>query len=157
MANPGQKIRVAIGADHRGYRLKEVVKEYLISRGTEVTDLGTDHEVPPSDYPDIAFSVCRAVAEQRADFGILACLTGLGMCIAANKVKGIRAAIAHDTTLAEMARKHNNANVLCLQAGFTEPKLACEIARVFLHTEFEGGRHIRRINKILEYEGSRRA
>ncbi len=105
-----------------------------------------------ADYPDFAFRVAQAVSEGRAERGILVCGTGIGMCIAANKVKGVRAAPCHDSVTVEMSRRHNDANVLCLSADLLGEELIGRIVRLWLETEFEGGRHARRVQKITQYE-----
>jgi len=144
-------LRVAIGSDHRGYQAKEKVKAMLISKGYEVQDTGTDN--PAScDYPDFAYPTCKEVTSGEADMGILFCGTGIGMSITANKVRGIRAACCHDELTAEMARRHNNANVLCLPADLVGEELTRRIVEVWLNAAFEGGRHERRVQKIAEYE-----
>jgi ribose 5-phosphate isomerase B len=144
-------LKVAIGSDHRGYAAKEKIKAMLTSKGYEVMDLGTDS--PAScDYPDMAYPTCKVVTSGKADLGILLCGTGIGMSISANKVRGIRAACCHDELTAEMARRHNNANVLCLPADLIGEELTRRIVEVWLTTSFEGGRHERRVKRITEYE-----
>ncbi len=147
-------MKIAIGSDHRGFRLKEHLKTFLSSRGFEVLDFGT-HSEESFDYPDAAIPVGEAVTSGRADFGILICMTGIGMSIAANKVKGVRAALVTAVEFAELSRKHNNANVICLQGGYVDFKDAEEFVLRFLTTDFEGGRHLRRIKKIEAYENSK--
>jgi ribose 5-phosphate isomerase B len=142
---------IAIGADHRGYSLKERIKHYLKEQGHQLVDLGTD-SVDPVDYPDYGIAVAEKVASGEVDRGIIICGSGIGMSIAANKVVGIRAALCRDIKDAEMSRKHNNANVLALSADIEgEPGLE-ELIHVWLTTSFEGGRHRRRIDKIGRYE-----
>lgn len=140
-------MRVALGADHRGFGLKEELKHWLAARGHEVIDFG-----PASagrvDYPDYAFKVAEAVVRHRADRGILMCSTGIGMSIAANKVRGVRAALVDSVRLARLSRQHNDANVLCLGADFVSAALARRIVGVWLKTEFAGGRHARRVRKL---------
>jgi ribose 5-phosphate isomerase B len=144
-------LRVAIGSDHRGFAAKEKIKSMLASKGYEVIDMGTDS--PAScDYPDTAYPTCKTVTSGKADIGILLCGTGIGMSISANKVHGIRAACCHDELTAEMARRHNNANILCLPADLIGEELTRRIVDVWLNTAFEGGRHERRIKRIAEYE-----
>jgi RpiB/LacA/LacB family sugar-phosphate isomerase len=143
---------VALGADHRGYRLKETIKRHLLSLGHEVLDEGTGAESPSVDYPDLAFAVAGRVARAEADRGILLCMTGVGMCIAANKVRGIRAARVTDVQTTLLSRQHNDANVLCLAGGFTDEETARAVVDAFLTTDYEGGRHERRIEKISERE-----
>ncbi len=144
-------MRIAIGCDHRGLKLKQAVMKLLADGGHSYQDFGcyTDESV---DYPDIALKVAKVVANGDFDRGILICSTGIGMCIAANKVKGIRAALAYDTFAAERACQHNNANILCL--GADRAKEVPEIVNTFLTCKFEGGRHQRRIDKIKDIEGS---
>jgi ribose 5-phosphate isomerase B len=143
-------MRIAVGTDHRGLKQKEFVKKVLVEGGHTVDDLGSYTE-ESVDYPDIAQKVGNVVADGKYDAGILICDTGIGMCIAANKVKGIRAALCYDTFCAERSRQHNNANVLCL-SGREDEKTAREIISIFLTTKFEGGRHQRRVDKIMAME-----
>jgi len=144
-------MRVALGADHAGFQLKEAVKRYLASRGVSCEDFGTSSEAPV-DYPDFAARVAQAVAAGRFDRGILVCGTGIGMAMAANKIAGIRAAPVHDLESARLGREHNNLNILTLAGRMTPADRACEIVRVFLDTPFAGDRHQRRINKIAALE-----
>src|SRR3990170_2626894 len=144
-------MRIAVGCDHRGLKLKKKVMEYLQQAGHTYEDFGT-FDTAPVDYPDIAARVARAVASGKFDRGVLVCGTGIGMCVVANKVRGIRAALALDTFLARRAREHVNANILSLSAEETPDEKAKEIVQAFLTTEFEGGRHLRRIEKIGEIE-----
>jgi len=140
-------MRIAVGADHAGFALKERVREYLESKGFEVEDLGPA-TLQPVDYPDYAEKVAASVAAKKADFGVLMCGTGLGVAIAANKVPGIRAATCNDTLSAYFARAHNDANVLTMGGRLTDEATARKIVDVWLSTEFEGGRHARRVEKI---------
>lgn len=143
---------VAIGSDHAGYPLKEAIKAYLEQQGVAVVDCGTDSEVS-CDYAVYAKRTCGAVLSGKADRGILCCGTGVGISIAANKMKGIRAASCSDYFSAKFTRLHNDANVLCLGARVVGVGLACELVAVFLNTPFEGGeRHVRRIGQITEIE-----
>jgi len=144
-------MRVAIGSDHAGFALKEEVKEYLVCAGVEVGDMGTVSR-DSVDYPDYAEKVAIAVRDGNADLGILMCGTGIGVCIAANKVHGIRAAPAWNPEIARLSRLHNDANVLCLPGRYMDPTLAIEIVKVWLATPFEGGRHQRRVDKISALE-----
>jgi len=144
-------MRVAIGSDHAGFALKEEVKEYLVRAGVEVGDMGTVSR-DSVDYPDYAEKVAIEVRGGKADLGILMCGTGIGVCIAANKVHGIRAAPAWDPEIARLSRLHNDANVLCLPGRYMDPTLAIEIVKVWLATPFEGGRHQRRVDKISALE-----
>lgn len=140
-------MKVALGADHRGFGLKEDLKRWLAAYGHEVIDLGPAN-ADRVDYPDYAFKVADAVARHRADRGILICSTGIGMSIAANKVRGVRAALADSVRLARLSREHNDANVLCLGADFLSASEARRIVGVWLRTEFAGGRHARRVRKL---------
>jgi ribose 5-phosphate isomerase B len=143
-------VRIAVGCDHRGRDLKRTVINLLTEAKHEYHDFGTNSD-EPVDYPDIAKEVGGAVAGGQYEYGILICGTGIGMSMAANKVRGIRAALCHNTFSASRARQHNNANVLCL-SGEESMELAPEIVNTFLTTEFEGGRHQRRVDKIMEIE-----
>jgi len=144
-------MKIALGADHAGFELKEKLKQHLIRQGVEVSDVGT-HSAESVDYPDYARQVGEAVVEKRADWGILVCGTGIGMAMAANKVAGIRAAAVHSEMEAQLSREHNNANVLTLGARVLDPTAAAVIVDRFLSTAFAGGRHERRVNKIMEIE-----
>jgi ribose 5-phosphate isomerase B len=144
-------MKVAIGADHKGFGLKEKVKEYLRKRGDEVTDFGTDSE-ESCDYPDYGLRVAEGVAGGEFDRGVLVCWTGNGMNISANKVRGVRAALCLNPELASFARKHNDANVLSLASKYLDPAEAIQIVKAFFSSEFEGGRHQRRVGKISDYE-----
>ena len=142
---------IAIGSDHGGYALKEHVKAYLTSKGITCMDVGCDS--PEScDYPIFGKAVGEAVASGKCEKGIVICTTGIGISITANKVKGIRCALCADSLSAEMTRRHNNANVLAMGAGIVGPNLAERIVDTFLTTEFEGGRHERRVNLISAME-----
>lgn len=138
-------IKIAIGADHAGFEYKEMLRTFLSDH--EVTDFGT-HSPDSVDYPDFAHPVADAVESKAATFGILVCGSANGVAITANKHQGIRAAICWQTEIAELARKHNNANILCIPARFISEELAKEITALFLNTEFEGGRHGTRVGKI---------
>ena len=139
--------RIAIGCDHRGFALKKLIIPFLQNVGHSYQDFGC-YNTEPVDYPDIARKVGEAVALGNFDQGILICSTGIGMCIAANKIKGIRAALCHNSFTAQRARQHNDANILCLRGEDIDTKSALEIVKTFLATDFEGGRHARRVNKI---------
>lgn len=149
-------MRIAIGSDHRGYVVKEKLIRVLEQLGHEVEDNGT-HDNRAVDYPDYASAVSRRVADGRADRGILICGTGIGMCIAANKVTGIRAATCHDDLTAEIVRRHNDANVLCLSADMLGGREVDRMVEIWLNTPFDGGRHARRLEKIAELEGANHA
>ena len=142
-------MKIALASDHAGYELKEVIKEYLSKY--EVIDFGT-HSTKSMDYPDTGFKAAEAVARGECERGILICGSGLGMSIVANKVKGIRAALCNSDELARLSRQHNDANILVLQGRFISKKQAGNIIKTWFSTEFDGGRHINRINKIKKYE-----
>lgn len=146
-------MKIAIGADHAGFGLKEELRGYVENLGHAVQDHGTN-STDSVDYPDVAFSVARAVASGEADRGVLICATGIGMAIAANKVPGIRAASCSDAYSARMARAHNDANVLALGARVVGSGLAESLVDSFLDTSFHGGRHQRRVDKIGPTESS---
>jgi ribose 5-phosphate isomerase B len=156
MAQIEHKPRIAVGADHAGYHVKEAVKKYLETSGFPVDDVGTWSE-ESVDYPDYAKKVADRVVAGQDNFGVLACGTGIGMSIAANKIEGIRAALAHDAMTARLARQHNNANVLTLGGRVVTDEQAIEIVKDFLATEFRVGRHQRRIDKIAELDRERDA
>ncbi|MCX8032052.1 MAG: ribose 5-phosphate isomerase B [Thermoleophilia bacterium] len=141
-------MRYAFGCDHAGYALRDVLLEELRAAGHEVLDMGTDQPLP-TDYPDYANKVAQAVSSGQVDRGVLVCGTGVGMAMAANKHPGVRAAAAYDCFTARMSRRHNDANVLCLGARVVGPGLAVEILRTWMSEEFEGGRHVARLAKIL--------
>jgi len=140
-------MKIAMGSDHGGYALKCELAEHLKSLGHEVVDFGC-HSTESCDYPEFGEAAARAVASGECDRGIVICTTGIGISIAANKVAGIRCAHCADTVETELTRRHNDANMLAIGAGFTGPMLAKRMAEVFLTTDFEGGRHARRVNKL---------
>lgn len=142
---------IAIGSDHGGYLLKEEIKKHLKEKGYEFKDFGTD-STASCDYPVYAEKVCRAVQSGECEKGILICGTGIGMSMCANKCKGIRAALCGDHFSAEFTRKHNDANVLCMGARTIGPGVALQLADIFLTTEFEGGRHEKRVSMMMELE-----
>lgn len=144
-------MRIAIGTDHRGFAIRANVIELVKRLGHEAIDMGT-FSADAVDYPDIAAEVAYKVSRGEADRGILVCGTGLGMCIAANKVTGVRAAPCHDDITAEMSRRHNDSNVLCLSADLLGERLIDRMIEIWLNTPFEGGRHARRVEKITELE-----
>ena len=137
-------MKIALGCDHGGYELKEQIKGVLEKLGHEYEDFGC-YSKESCDYPDFGAAAARAVAEGRCDRGLVFCTTGIGISIAANKIHGIRCAHCADPLEAEMTRRHNDANVLALGAGITGPNLAKRMVEIFLSTEFEGGRHARRV------------
>ncbi len=142
---------IVVGSDHGGFHLKETVKNHLLEKGYEVVDCGT-YSTDSCDYPDIAEKATEYILDGRATFGILICGTGIGIGIAANKVKGIRAALCHDVFSAKATRAHNDANILTMGERVVGAGLALEIVDAFLETNFEGGRHERRVKKISALE-----
>lgn len=144
-------MKIAVSSDHRGFLAKEYIKKLLIKSGHEAIDFGCDGAAS-CDYPDLAVPAAESVRAGETDRAIMVCGTGLGMSITANKVKNIRAALCHDELTAQFSRKHNNANVLCLPADLVGEQLIGLIVDRWLETEFEGGRHARRVDKITEYE-----
>jgi ribose 5-phosphate isomerase B len=143
---------IALGADHAGYLLKEKIKKYLSDKKLEYKDYGT-FKLDSCDYPEFGYKVSQAVVTQEANVGILVCGTGIGMCITANKIKGIRAALATDVETAQLSRLHNDANVLCLSGRKLEEDAAMKIVETWLNTSFEGGRHEGRLNLITQLTG----
>ncbi len=144
-------MRLVVGGDHAGYHLKGAVVAALRSWGHAVEDVGP-HTPEPVDFPDVAWAVCAAVRDDRAERGLLVCGTGVGACIAANKVPGIRAALAHDTYSAQRARMSNDAQVLAMGARVIGPELAKAIAKEFLDSEFQGGRSQPKVDRIADFE-----
>lgn len=142
---------IAIGCDHGGFEIKEAIKDYLNNEGLEYRDFGT-YDTNCVDYPVFAYKVAKAVAACECEKGILCCGTGIGVSIAANKVKGIRASVCSDEFSAKMTRCHNDANILCLGGRIIDKKKAVLLSDIFLKTQFEGGRHKRRIEQISEIE-----
>lgn len=144
-------MRIAVASDHRGYQVKSKILTQIVELGHEPIDLGPDN--PESvDYPDFAALVAGAVSRKQVDRGILICGTGMGMSIVANKFCGVRAVPCHDDLTAEMSRRHNDANVLCLSADLLGERLVTRMVELWLTTEFEGGRHARRLDKISQFE-----
>jgi ribose 5-phosphate isomerase B len=142
-------MRVAVASDHAGFCQKKVLEDFISGLGHEVCDLGPDSDARV-DYPDFADKVARAVADGKADRGVLICGTGLGMAMTADKVPGIRAATVTTVPFAELAREHNDANVICLSGRFVAPDVNQQIVEAFLTTEFGGGRHAQRVEKIMK-------
>lgn len=140
-------MKIALGCDHGGYELKEQVKKHLETKGYEILDLGCNSN-DSVDYPIYGKAVGEAVVSEKANFGIVICGTGIGISIAANKVKGVRAGLCMNTTMARLTREHNNANVLAFGARMIGDVLALEIVDTFLNTEFQGGRHLRRVSML---------
>lgn len=145
-------MKIAMGCDHGGYALKETIKKMLVEQGHEVKDCGT-YSADSCDYPVFGEAAARAVACGECERGIVICTTGIGISISANKVKGVRCALCSDTLSAEMTRRHNNANMLAMGAGMVGRNLAERMVEVFLYTEFEGGRHERRVALLDAIEG----
>jgi len=144
-------MKIAIGSDHRGYDLQRTVADFLCSEGHEVEEFGcADSRIV--DYPDVATSVVKQVLQGTADRGILLCGTGIGMCIVANKFPGIRAAACSNDVIAELSRRHNDANILCLSGEMLGERSCISLVKKWLETEFEGGRHQARIDKIYNLE-----
>jgi len=144
-------MRISIGSDHRGVHIKAKLISSLVANGHQIEDVGTDCEASV-DYPDFASHVCRQVADGNVERGILICGTGIGMAIAANKFNGVRAANCYDEVMAEMCRRHNNVNVLCLPGDLIGDRPIDELVNLWLSTEFEAGRHLRRLEKIEQIE-----
>ena len=148
-------MRIAIAADHAGFVLKQSLKDRLLAEGHEVNDFGTQ-STESTDYPDYASLVAHEVSDGRADRGVLVCSTGIGMSIAANKVEGVRAALVSSEDAARITRQHNDANVIAIGARYTDAETAGPMVDAFLNTEFEGGRHARRVAKIRQLEEQER-
>ncbi|MGD0785461.1 MAG: ribose 5-phosphate isomerase B [Sedimentisphaerales bacterium] len=144
-------MKVAVANDHRGIEAKEQIKAIVTELGHECVDFGTNAE-GPVDYPDLAYLAANAVSKKEVDMAILVCGTGIGMCIAANKVHGVRAALCYDELNARISRQHNDSNVLCLSGDLLGSQVLRKIVEVWLSTPFAGGRHQRRVNKIAAIE-----
>lgn len=144
-------MKIAIASDHRGFLIKAKIVATVEGAGHIPVDMGTD-SIESVDYTDYAMRVAKAVSEKSVDRGILICGTGIGMCIVANKFPGVRAASCHDDVTAEMSRRHNDSNVLCLSADLLGDRLATRMVEIWLRTDFEGGRHARRVDKITRIE-----
>ncbi len=144
---------ISIGADHRGFKIKEWIKKELELMGYRIIDFGT-HSEESMDYPDVAIPVAESVRDKKAERGILFCSSGVGMSISANKVKGIRAVLCYSKEIARYSRLHNDTNVFCTGADYFSKEDILEMIKIWLKTEFEAGRHERRINKIKKYEDS---
>jgi ribose 5-phosphate isomerase B len=144
-------MKIVIGSDHRGVEIKRRLLDQLRSAGNDVLDVGSD-SAESVDYPDYAYEVAKRVGKGEMERGLLICGTGTGMCIAANKVRGVRAASCQDVLTAEMSRRHNDANVLCLSADLVGEEQMTKMIRLFLETPFDGGRHARRVEKIAKIE-----
>ena len=146
--------KIAVASDHGGYLLKEKVKKHLMDRGFEIIDLGTDSE-ESVDYPVYGKACGEAVTSGKADLGVVVCGTGIGISIAANKVKGVRCGLCTSVEMAHLTKQHNNANILALGGRTTEPELALKILDEWLDTEFEGGRHATRVGMIMDIENEK--
>ena len=144
-----KEMKIVIGSDHAGFELKENLREFLVLEGHEVVDHGT-YSLDSVDYPDFAHKVANDVNNGTIEKGILVCGSGQGVCMTANKYQGVRASLAWTAEIAGLSREHNNANVVCLPARFIEMLEAKNVAKTFIETSFEGGRHERRVNKIVE-------
>jgi ribose 5-phosphate isomerase B len=140
-------MKIAMGCDHRGFGAKEIVKSIVDQMGHELIDMGTESD-RPVDYPDIAYLAASAVSNKEVDRAILICATGIGMCIAANKVDGVRAALCHDSFSAVVSREHNDSNVLCVSSEQIGEGVLRKMIEIWLTSDFSGGRHERRVNKI---------
>ena len=145
-------MKIALGSDHGGYELKEYIKTVIEKKGHEYVDFGCN-SLESCDYPDFGAAAAKAVAAGECEKGIVVCTSGIGISITANKVKGIRCAHCADCLQAEMTRRHNEANIMAIGAGFTGKNMAERMVEVFLTTEFEGGRHQRRVDKMMALEG----
>ena len=139
--------KICIASDHAGFKLKETIKDYLIKKNISIIDLGPS-ENKPVDYPDYAKKVANRIKAKKSDVGILVCGSGTGMAISANKTKTIRAAVCYNVNSTRLSREHNNANIISLGARLTSKKLSLKLVNIFLKTKFEGGRHLKRVNKI---------
>lgn len=146
-------MKISLGCDHGGYDLKEIIKKHLESKKIEVVDVGT-YSIDSVDYPDYGSKAAELVANKEVDKGIVICTTGIGISIAANKVKGIRCALCTNAYMAKMTRLHNDANMLALGAGIVGKNLAIDIVDTWLDTDFEGGRHTKRVEKIMNIENT---
>ena len=144
-------MKISMGCDHGGFDLKEDIKAFLTEQGHEVEDFGC-YGKESCDYPEFAEAAARAVAEGKCERGIVICTTGIGISISANKVKGVRCALCAEPWSAEMTRRHNDSNMLAMGAGVVGPNLARQIVTAFLSNDFEGGRHQRRVDKMMEIE-----
>ncbi len=147
-------MKIALAADHGAYELKDSVKKHLEEKGIEYIDYGCFSK-ESVDYPKYAYIAASAVAKKECSFGVICCTTGLGVSMAANKVKGVRAAVCTNEMLAEMTRRHNNANVICMGQNVVSPELANKMVDIFISTEFEGGRHERRVSLLTDIENGK--
>ena len=145
-------MKIALGSDHAGFQLKESLKRYLDHKNLSYTDFGA-FNMDEEDYPQYAYKVCTSIIQEKYDRGILICGTGIGMCMTANKIKGIRAALAYNIEIAQLSRLHNDANVLCMGGRQISESLAMDIVDVWINTSFEGGRHQRRVDLMNKLTG----
>lgn len=144
-------MRIAVASDHAGFELKQLVADHLRAGGHDVVDLGTN-DTTSVDYPDFGAAIGRNVSAGETELGVAVCGSGIGICMAANKIEGVRAATVHDVTSARLTRLHNNANIMCLGERFIGPQVALDSVDAFVNGEFEGGRHSRRVDKIAKLE-----
>ncbi len=147
-------MKIALASDHRGFEFKKVISEHLLDMGHEPVDFGTKNGTESVDYTDYGIHAAKSVASGECDRAILVCGTGLGMSLIANKVNGVRATVCHNPYTVEMSRRHNDANVVCLGVAVVDNDLLEEKLKLFVETEFEGGRHARRVEKIMDAESS---
>ena len=145
-------MKIALASDHRGFDFKKRVADMLIQMGHTVKDFGTTTSTESVDYPDYGLKAARAVGSGECERGILVCGTGIGMSLVANKVKGVRAAVCHNLYTVEMSRRHNDSNILCIGADIVDEELLEQKLKLWLETPFEGGRHARRIEKVMDIE-----
>lgn len=146
-------MKISLGCDHGGYELKEIIKKHLESKEIEIVDVGT-YSIDSVDYPDFGSKAALLVSKKEVDKGIVICTTGIGISITANKVKGVRCALCTNAYMAKMTRLHNDANMLALGAGIVGKNLALDIVDTWLDTDFEGGRHTKRVEKIMDIENT---
>jgi ribose 5-phosphate isomerase B len=145
-------MKVALASDHRGFEFKNMITTFLSNLGHEIVDYGTSNSTESVDYTDYGLKAARSVSRGESERAILICGTGLGMSLVANKVKGVRATVCHDLYTVEMSRRHNDSNVLCLGADVVDQKLLEKKIKLWIETPFEGGRHARRVGKIMDIE-----
>ncbi len=147
-------MKIALASDHRGFEFKNIIAAFITDLGHEVIDYGASNDTDSVDYPDFGFQAANAVSRGECERAVMVCGTGLGMSLVANKVKGVRATVCHDLYTVEMSRKHNDSNVLCLGADVVDQKLLERKIKLWIETPFEGGRHARRVGKIMDIESS---
>ncbi len=147
-------MKIALASDHRGFEFKNIIAKFIMNLGHKVVDYGTSNDADSVDYPDYGLQAANAVSSGECERAVMVCGTGLGMSLVANKVKGVRATVCHDLYTVEMSRKHNDSNVLCLGADVVDQKLLERKIKLGIETPFEGGRHARRVGKIMDIESS---